>query len=188
LKSVNLSMILKSLRKKGVYVYHIPIPDSSTPNLIVLHEVIDFISKCEKPVLIHCCGGCGRSGTVVTAYLMSTEGLKYEEALIKARSINPCFVESEEQHRVLRLYDRLLGAVPTVLLSKVIEIGKNFRFGRGVGHVSKVLELSVELVSELEHYNLLSLKTDVERTLYIAAILHDIGVYKGFSSHKVYMS
>jgi len=83
----------------------------------------------------------------------------------------------------LRLYDRLLGAVPTVLLSKVIEIGKNFRFGRGVGHVSKVLELSVELVSELEHYNLLSLKTDVERTLYIAAILHDIGVYKGFSSH-----
>jgi hypothetical protein len=80
---------------------------------------------------------------------MTIEGLKYEEALTKARSIKPCFVESEWQHRILRLYDRLLNVVPRTLLSKVIEVDRDYEFSREVGHASKVSELSIELVRGL---------------------------------------
>jgi len=54
----------------------------------------------------------------------------------------------------LRLSDRLLDAVSLRLFSKVIEIGRSMaklpgnlrcrEFGRGAGHASKVLELTVE--------------------------------------------
>jgi len=59
-----------------------------------------------------------------------------------------------EQYRTLRLSDRLLDAVSLRLFSKVIEIGRSMaklpgnlrcrEFGRGAGHASKVLELTVE--------------------------------------------
>ncbi|MEM0101855.1 MAG: hypothetical protein QW047_05130 [Sulfolobales archaeon] len=58
---MSIRMILKFLGG-SVQVYHIPIPNLEAPNLIVLHEVVDLISSCEKPVLIHCFSGCGKSG------------------------------------------------------------------------------------------------------------------------------
>jgi len=165
----------------GLRVLRIPIPDFSAPNLIELHEAVEFIDSCEKPVLVHCFAGKGRSGTIAVAYPMATQGVGYEEALARARSIDLGFVETGAQHRILRLYDRLLKVVPRNLLTKAIEIGRRYDFGRGVEHVAKVLELSIELATGLEKIGLAKLGTDVERALYIAAILHDIGVYRDLS-------
>ena len=178
---------LDKLVGAGLKVLYVPIPDFSAPNLIELHEAVEFIDSCEKPVLVHCFGGKGRSGTVAVAYLMATRGMGYEEALAKARSVDQGFVETEAQHRVLRLYDRLLRAVPRRLLSKAIEIGERYGFGRGIGHASKVLELSIELTAKLEEVGVPKLSKEVERALYVAAILHDIGTYFDLSDeHREY--
>jgi len=165
------------LEKGGVRVVHKPVPDFGTLNLVDLHGLVDEIRSYEGPVLVHCYGGGGRSGLVVVAYLMATEGLGWEEALERARGIEPAFVETKEQYRTLWLYDRLLEAVPPRLFSKAIEIGRaQGRFGRGVGHASKVLELTVELSEELRRLGLAHLSTEARRALYLAALLHDIGV------------
>lgn len=52
--------------------------------------------------MIHCLGGSGRSGTVVTAYLMYAYRLSLKEALAKVRSLKPSAVETEEQMKVLK--------------------------------------------------------------------------------------
>lgn len=174
---------LDLLESMGVRVFHKPIPDYTAPNIIDLHELVEYIETCEKPVLVHCTGGRGRSGTIAVAYLMSSQSLSYREALHRARSIEPRFVETPLQHRVLRLYDELLRTTPRKLLSRAMEIGRNtplahggVLFGRGVGHAGKVLELCIELVEGFRETGLLDLSVEYERALYVAAILHDIGV------------
>ena len=178
---------INELRRMGPRVFRRSIPDFSAPNLVKLHRIVELVDYCEKPVLVHCTGGRGRSGTVAVAYLMLSKGMRYGEALAMARSVDPGFVESETQHRVLKLYDRLLSVVPRRLLSKAIEIGKKYDFGRGVEHAAKVLELSIELVKELEREGAIKLSTDVEKAPYIAATLHDIGVHHDPSDrHREY--
>jgi protein-tyrosine phosphatase len=173
------------LIERGVKVVHKPVKDFDAPDLISLYEIVKEIESCEKPVLTHCFGGRGRSGTIAVAYLMTSQSLDYKKALKKARKIDPGFVETEEQHRILRLYDRLLKSVSQKLLSKTIEIGRSIAlssgerckdFGRGVGHASKVLELSIELVDELEKKKITKLSLETERALYTASILHDVGI------------
>ncbi|MCC6055976.1 MAG: hypothetical protein LM583_04810 [Desulfurococcaceae archaeon] len=60
-------------------------------------------------------------------------------------------------------------------------------FDRGRGRASKVLELSIELVEKLSSLNVLRLGLDTERALYIAALLHGIGVcWSADNSHREY--
>ena len=47
-------------------------------------------------VLVHCMGGCGRSGMVVLR-LMVEMGEDPEEALARLRAVRPCAVETEAQ-------------------------------------------------------------------------------------------
>ncbi len=173
------------LIERGVKIVHKPVKDFGAPDLISLYEIVKEIESCEKPVMIHCFGGRGRSGTIAVAYLMTSQSLNYKKALKKARKIDPGFIETKKQHRILRLYDRLLKSVPQKLLSKTIEIGRSIAlssgerckdFGRGVGHASKVLELSIELVDELEKKKITKLSLETERALYTASILHDVGI------------
>jgi hypothetical protein len=42
--SIHMILVLR----ESVQVYHIPIPNPEAPNLIVLHEVVDLISSCER--------------------------------------------------------------------------------------------------------------------------------------------
>lgn|GEM_PF-434623 len=177
-----LSYDLGDLARAGIRVLHKPVADLGAPNIIDLHEVVDFIAECRESTLVHCYGGRGRSGVVAVAYLMYSGGLGYGEALAKAREVDPGLVETEAQHRALRLYGRVLRATPPRLLSKAIEVGRSVcategrEFGHGVGHASKVLELSAELTEGLEGTGLVRLSPDVERATYVAAVLHDVGV------------
>lgn len=176
----------RDLVKRAVQVIYRPMQDFRAPNLVYLHDLVDLVCSCEKPVLVHCYGGRGRSGVAAVAYLMATEGLGCEEALERARRVEPAFVETMEQHRALWLYGGLLEAVPPRLFSKAIEVGRSIpkawyrwrarEFGRGVGHASKVLELTIELAEELERVGLAQLSIDTRRALYVAALLHDVGV------------
>ena len=65
-------------------------------------------------------------------------------------------------------------------LRVLIEIGKKYNFGRGAGHASKVMELSLMLWKNFKSD--LELEDDTATALIIAGLLHDIGV--SISSHK----
>lgn len=65
-------------------------------------------------------------------------------------------------------------------LRVLIEIGKKYNFGRGFGHASKVMELSLMLWKNFKSD--LELEDDTATALIIAGLLHDIGV--SISSHK----
>ena len=85
---------------------HVPIPDFTAPSLSLLKRIVGFISAMidkEKPVLVHCYAGIGRTGTVLAAYLIS-QGNDVETALQKVRSRVPGAVQTPEQEHILKVY------------------------------------------------------------------------------------
>ena len=56
---------------------------------------------------VHCLGGLGRTGTVLTAWLIR-EGLTAEEALRRVRLLDPRYVQSKEQEVFLHEYEDLI--------------------------------------------------------------------------------
>jgi len=86
---------LGDLTKAGVKVLHKPVPNFGASNLIDLHEVVEFITGCREPVLVHCYGGRGRSGALAVVYLMYFGGLSCGKVLAKVRKVDPGLVEAE---------------------------------------------------------------------------------------------
>lgn len=171
------------LESRGVKIVREPIEDFSAPPLIRLHFIVEGLVEAPKPVLVHCSGGRGRSGTVAVAYLIATRGMSSAEALIAARRVEPGYVETPEQERVLRLYSRVLKVCGYRLFSKAVHLGVKYGFGRGLVHASSVLEHSTELVEELESIGV-KLPLFWERALYVSAVLHDIGAVHGDKGHR----
>lgn len=89
-----------------------PIPDTSVIDNDGYDEILDHIRAelvAGKVVLTHCWGGKGRTGTVVGAWLIDTEGLDYPDVLDRMQELRSGtrkafhpVPDSEEQHRVLR--------------------------------------------------------------------------------------
>lgn len=65
-------------------------PDYGAPPLAKIVEIVDYIDtkiKNDKPVIVHCNGGSGRTGTILAAYLMKMENLTAERALKRVKEI-----------------------------------------------------------------------------------------------------
>ena len=102
---------LDEWEKRGVEVFHSPIPDFSAPSLEELLYLLRWIEakvREGKKVLIHCIGGCGRSGTVAVAWLMYSQHLSLRQALYRVRRLRPCAVETEEQIELLQELERAI--------------------------------------------------------------------------------
>lgn len=82
--------------------FHLPVPDFSTPPPAVLFKWPKASHAARKAlvgggrVLVHCKGGCGRSGMAVLR-LMIEAGEQPHAALKRLRAICPCAVETDEQ-------------------------------------------------------------------------------------------
>jgi len=81
---------------------HLPIDDFGTPSETV-HDAWPSVSETARHalsgggrVLVHCRGGCGRSGMVVLR-LMVECGEQPEPALERLRALRPCAVETDGQ-------------------------------------------------------------------------------------------
>lgn len=78
---------------------HLPVPDFGVPVALdwgaVRAQVLDVLATGGK-VLVHCKGGCGRSGMMVLR-LMIAAGESPDGALQRLRDLRPCAVETAAQ-------------------------------------------------------------------------------------------
>jgi atypical dual specificity phosphatase len=95
----------------GIVYRHIKVKDHSAPPVKELNELITYIdSEITKgrPVIVHCNGGSGRTGTVLAAYLMKKEVLTTELAVRKLKEIRGRTVIHRKQLDTLKEYESYL--------------------------------------------------------------------------------
>ncbi len=101
------------LNKYKIELKHYPIEDFGAPSLKGIIECVEWIKrklKENKKVLVHCYAGQGRTGTIISCFLMREMGMSAEEAINYVRSIRPGSVRSYPQILAIRLYERFLNS------------------------------------------------------------------------------
>jgi atypical dual specificity phosphatase len=86
---------------------HSPIVDFSVPTLQQAMEVVRFIERCaerEKPVLVHCAAGIGRTGTMLACWFVS-RGMSALEAIRHVRKLRPFSIETPEQEQFVQSFE-----------------------------------------------------------------------------------
>lgn len=88
------------LAAAGVEWLHLPIPDFGTPpeRLRAEWAALSTRLRATSRVLVHCMGGCGRSG-MIALRLMVDAGEAADTALARLRQARPCAVETKAQMR-----------------------------------------------------------------------------------------
>jgi atypical dual specificity phosphatase len=101
----------------GIKRFYFPVEDFSAPSVDDLMGITGLLMELEgRKVLIHCYAGCGRTGTVLAAYMIR-KGMSAEEAISCVRSMRPCSIETKEQELSLIYFEILVN-----------QLNKNFRF------------------------------------------------------------
>jgi atypical dual specificity phosphatase len=102
------------VRAAGLEDCHIPVRDFTAPTLSQIKEALRFIDQqLERGNAVAvCCGaGCGRTGTILAAYLVRN-GLSAEEALRTVVSKRPCsdeiFTRTPAQMAAVQAFERHL--------------------------------------------------------------------------------
>jgi atypical dual specificity phosphatase len=89
---------------------HISVHDYGAPSLEELDYVVNYISRqidMIKPVMVHCSGGKGRTGTILAAYLIKKEnGMTTDKAISRLSRIRGESVQSKDQEKILFTYEK----------------------------------------------------------------------------------
>ena len=87
------------LANAGIAWRHLPVMDFGVPVALdwpsVRLQALDVLAA-EGRILVHCFGGCGRSGMMVLR-LMIASGEAPDAALARLRAVRPCAVETDAQ-------------------------------------------------------------------------------------------
>lgn len=96
----------------GFEVYYIPIPDETAPAIEELEKALAWLDEAiylNKKVLVHCRHGQGRTGTLLSAYLVRRGlGLKKAEIILKHTRANPT---NFSQWKLLRKFHKQEGVL-----------------------------------------------------------------------------
>ncbi|KAI8074797.1 protein-tyrosine phosphatase-like protein [Gongronella butleri] len=89
----------------------IPIADMAKANIMKhfdeTNAFIQVAQDANEAVLVHCMAGVSRSATVVTAYLMQRDRLRFREALARIKRERPFINPNEGFLHQLRLYEAM---------------------------------------------------------------------------------
>ncbi|KAI6187416.1 hypothetical protein M3Y98_00241000 [Aphelenchoides besseyi] len=109
------------LMKNGIYYYNYPIFDFEFCTIEVLLDILKVISfHSDEKIAIHCHAGLGRTGAVIASYLVMTQGLSAEEAIIKVRGARPNSIQTAVQVEIVEQIEEL-----TQLHARVLPITAN---------------------------------------------------------------
>ena len=88
------------LAAAGVAWLHLPIPDFGTPprEMRVRWPELSRRLRATDRLLIHCMGGCGRSGMIALRLMIDSDEAP-DTALTRLRAARPCAVETKAQMR-----------------------------------------------------------------------------------------
>jgi atypical dual specificity phosphatase len=98
---------------EGVEYRHLQVEDYGAPTMNQLIDIIEYILtkvRNEKPVIVHCNGRTGRTGTILSAYLMKSQNLRAEQAMEEVKRIRGRRPRRKEQLGILAEYERLLAS------------------------------------------------------------------------------
>lgn len=91
------------LARNGIAWLHLPIADFGAPGAVTAALWPEASAKARGvlakggKVLVHCMGGCGRSGMAALRLMVET-GEEPSAALTRLRAVRPCAVETPEQY------------------------------------------------------------------------------------------
>lgn len=103
-------MSAERLAAYGLRSYHLGIADRGAPPLLwakLLLAKIEVMLREGEVVAVHCLAGLGRTGMVLAGWLIR-EGLTADEALRRLRTLDPGFVQSQEQEDLLHALEENL--------------------------------------------------------------------------------
>ena len=99
------------VREQGFELIHFPIADMGIPTpracAVLCAQLLEGLEQ--RPVLLHCKGGLGRTGTIAACCLVGL-GRAPEQALIEVRSVNPNYVQTASQAKFIEHYAAWAGA------------------------------------------------------------------------------
>lgn len=103
------SSTLEELGMRGVVI---PITDGRAPTLEQMRDFVELMrSNPDAKVVVHCLGGCGRTGTLGAVWLVAN-GAKAWEAIEEIRRRNPFAIESSSQENAVEAYAASLDKKP----------------------------------------------------------------------------
>lgn len=90
---------------------HLQVEDFGAPTIEELDQAVDFIDQQtnnDRPVMVHCAAGKGRTGAVIAAYLVKKQNLTAEQAIAKLRRMRPGSIQSVSQETAVSVYEKYL--------------------------------------------------------------------------------
>lgn len=105
---------INELESIGYVVHPFEIEDFTAPTIPQIEAFNTIVEQAgDTPILVHCKGGYGRTGTMLAAHLIKHRGLSPEDAIRFVRERRPGAIEGEDQIEILFEYEMSLkGANP----------------------------------------------------------------------------
>jgi atypical dual specificity phosphatase len=107
---------ISGIGERKIDYFHLSIEDYGAPSLQELDHVLNYISRQidnGKPVMVHCSGGKGRTGTILAAYLIKKRNvLNAYQAIYTLRNIRGESIQSKGQENILFDYEKYLSERP----------------------------------------------------------------------------